>query len=178
MTSSAKSNLVFMALICLTVLLGIVNRWIGCEITFSIFYWVPILLAAWFLGPKRAAVIAVMSAMFWFHADTSDGHVYSHYLILIWKASMRFAMFIAIIFFSYQLKKELHNERELGRKDSLTGLFNFRYLSEAMLRFGVMKNSQMTHLGRLAKTARSFFGFHEKPFLECSLSGCACGYNV
>jgi diguanylate cyclase (GGDEF)-like protein len=130
--SSLKSNVVFLGLLILTFFLGAVNHWLGFEISFSIFYWIPILLAVWFLGPKRAAVIAVMSALFWFHADTSAGHVYSNGLIPIWNAAMRFAMFVTIIFFSYQLKRELHNEREMGRRDSLTGLFNFRYLSETM----------------------------------------------
>ena len=132
MSSSTKANLALIALLCLTVLLGVINQWVGYEISFSIFYWIPILLAAWFLGPKRAALLAVISALFWLKADTSEGRVYSSGLIPIWNAFMRFIMFCTIIYFSYRLRQELHKEREFGRKDTLTGLFNFRYLSEAM----------------------------------------------
>ncbi len=132
MTSSIKSNALFLALLILTFLLGVVNHWLGYEISFSIFYWMPILLAAWFLGPKRAAFFATLSAGLWFNVDTSDGRVYSHALIPIWNGFMRLAMFSIIIYFACRLKRELQNEREMGRRDSLTGLFNFRYLSEAM----------------------------------------------
>ncbi len=114
----------------LIAILGVTDFITGYEISFSIFYFIPVLIATWFLSRSSAVLIAIFCAVVWYFADVYSGHLYSNFLIPAWNAMMRLGVFICVAYFAGSFKKELEAGKILSRTDSLTGAFNARYFNE------------------------------------------------
>jgi diguanylate cyclase (GGDEF)-like protein len=114
----------------LIVLIGLVDYLSGAEISFSIFYLVPILFITWKMGRKAGVFISVSGAIIWFVSDNAVAH-YSHSLIPYWNAFVRLGFFLITSLMLSKLKSELEKEKELGRIDPLTGVNNSRSFYEA-----------------------------------------------
>lgn len=101
----------------------------GREVAFSLFYLIPILLVAWFVGRPWAFAICVLAAATWFAIDEISGTVYSLPVIRFWNATVRLSFFLIIAWLLPALKV-LKNEREVARVDYLTGASNRRSFFE------------------------------------------------
>jgi diguanylate cyclase (GGDEF)-like protein len=126
-----KQSKVVLSLVCflLIALFTWVDYWTGSELAFSIFYLLPIYLAAWFVGRKLGIVVATASALGWFAADFSTVH-YSHPLLPVWNAAVRLWFFIIIVYILMSLHAALKREEEMARQDFLTGAANSRAFYE------------------------------------------------
>jgi diguanylate cyclase (GGDEF)-like protein len=111
-------------------LVGVVDWLTGQEISFSVFYLLPVSFAAWYAGIAPGVVAAAVSAAAWLVADLASGHRYSHMLIPYWNMSMRGLIFLLVAFLMHRVRKELQEKRELANQDFLTGVANVRYLGE------------------------------------------------
>ncbi|MFH1888925.1 MAG: diguanylate cyclase [Candidatus Omnitrophota bacterium] len=111
-------------------LLGILDYATGYEMSFSIFYLLPILSVTWFNKRPYAIAAALLSVAVWLSADMTSGHQYTSFIIPLWNMLMRLLVFLSIIFLVYRLKRQLEIEKQLSRTDILTGLSNGRYFSE------------------------------------------------
>lgn len=118
--------------ICLTLLIGALDHITGLELSFSIFYIIPISIASWYGGPKLGIFLSVLSAITWFTADLASGHVYSHKAIQAWNASVRLGFFIIIAQLLTKIKTTLKIEQKMATTDSLTALLNGRAFRETM----------------------------------------------
>ena len=100
----------------LVVVLGLVDWLTGYEVSFALFYLVPIALVVWVAGRRAGFVIAVSSVLSALLADWASGHRFTHALIPLWNAAMRFGFFtIAILMLSklHETQAQLaHNLRE------------------------------------------------------------------
>lgn len=114
----------------LVIMLGVTDYVTGYEVSFSIFYFIPILLTAWFGSRYSAFIISFLSAVSWYIADIISGHRYSSYLIPVWNAVMRLGVFACITYFAAGFKKELETGKTLSREDPLTGVLNSWYFYE------------------------------------------------
>jgi len=95
-----------------TLLLGFADHASGYEISFSIFYLIPISVAAWFIGTTAGLAISLLSAVTWFLNDAVLGeHAYSHYLIPYWNAFMRLALFAIVTIMLARLRAGERRER-------------------------------------------------------------------
>ena len=95
-----------------TLLLGFLDHASGYEISFSIFYLIPISVAAWFIGTSAGLAISLLSAVTWFLNDAVLGeHAYSHYLIPYWNAFMRLALFAIVTIMLSRLRAGARRER-------------------------------------------------------------------
>lgn len=112
------------------VLIGILDHLTGPEISFSVFYLLPIAVVAWFLGSRRGYVFSASGAFVWIIADLSSEPHYSHPLIPLWNALVRMGFFTFTAFLIGELKQRLGNEEKLARTDFLTGSANGRAFYE------------------------------------------------
>lgn len=104
-----------------TLLIGLADRASGYEISFSIFYLIPISTAAWFLGFTAGLAISSLSALTWFLNDSAiGGHTYSHELIPYWNAFMRLALFAIVTFILARLRAAGERERDAHHKLELS----------------------------------------------------------
>jgi signal transduction histidine kinase len=86
------------------VLVGIADYVTGFEITFSIFYLLPIILAAWFVGSGFAIWVAVLSVAVAVGGDIKAGETYSSRLVPVWNASITFVFYLLFVWLLMRLK--------------------------------------------------------------------------
>ncbi|MEJ2553397.1 MAG: GGDEF domain-containing protein [Gammaproteobacteria bacterium] len=111
-------------------LVGLLDYVAGYEISFSLFYFGPVALAAWYADRRSAIATAIMAAGAWLVADTAAGHPYSHQLITLWELSVRLGVFLIIGLVFGALRAALERERALARTDVLTGVATRRAFEE------------------------------------------------
>jgi diguanylate cyclase (GGDEF)-like protein len=105
---------------------------LGAEISFSIFYVLPISFATWYGGRGLGILLALVSAATWLWADLAAGHIYSGPLIPYWNTGVRLGYFLIISALLRVLRDRLAREATLAETDGLTGLRNSRSFVEAL----------------------------------------------
>ena len=76
--------------------IGMLDYLSGPELSFSVFYTVPIMLVAWFGGKKEGLILAVISAGIWISVDLVSGAQYNLLLTPLWNTLARLAFFLII----------------------------------------------------------------------------------
>jgi hypothetical protein len=77
-------------------ILGWIDWKTGYELKVDVFYFLPVGLAAWYLGLGAAVIVAMMSSLIWFGADVMAGHTYSSPVYAVWNTLIRLSSFAAI----------------------------------------------------------------------------------
>jgi len=128
---SIRTRVLLMAL-ALVITAGVwtLDFYTGYEISFSIFYLIPIILATWYVGREAGIVMAVLCGAAWLLADLLAGQHYSHRIIPFWNAGVRMGFFLVIVLTLAPLKRTLHSERTFARTDFLTGIANMKAFFE------------------------------------------------
>jgi len=116
----------FLVGIIVVFLIGITDYVTGDELSFSIFYLLPVAITTWFVGRNTGIVFAVISAVCWLAADLLGGHRYSHPAIPYWNMTVRFGFFLIVLITIARLQSALERERILSGVDPLTGAANAR----------------------------------------------------
>lgn len=114
----------------LTVAIGAADVATGSELSFSIFYLLPITLVAWAMNLRWALVNALVASVVWFWADRWSGTAYANSLLPFWNAAIRLGYFVLFAVLFSRLRRSLDVERNLSRRDHLTGAFNRRAFEE------------------------------------------------
>ena len=107
-------------------ILGIIDYSTGFEISFSLFYLIPISFVAWYGGKWPGLVTALISAVTWDLANTLAGQTFSNSAILYWNTATRLGFFTVVILLLSRLRRELERARDISRTDFLTGVANNR----------------------------------------------------
>ena len=111
---------------------GLLDVATGPEISFSVFYLVPVLFAGTFGSPRAGRTMAVASAATWGLVDVFTGDPYSAVWIPVWNSVVRLVFFLLIVELVETLQLTLAAQRTLARTDSLTGIANARVFSERL----------------------------------------------
>lgn len=98
----------------------------GYELSFSIFYLLPIVLVAWQSQRWVGFAFCFLSASVWLLADVMSNHAYSNDFILAWNTTVRLSFFLVTASLLVELKKRLIIEKEMAITDGVTGLLNAR----------------------------------------------------
>ena len=118
----------------MVLLLGTVEVMTGSEISFSIFYLIPIIVVGWYGGRASGMATAVLTAAMWYVADLTTGHHASSSAVAAWNAVMRLGILAVTTFFISENRRLLDSEQGLARTDPLTQVANSRYLLEILER--------------------------------------------
>ncbi|KAF0144081.1 MAG: Uncharacterized protein FD156_2125 [Nitrospirae bacterium] len=116
--------------VALVLIIGVIDVLTGYEISFSIFYLLPVAFVSWFNKKSHSVIISILSAATWLWADTVSGHAYSHLAIPVWNSIMRLGFFLIAAFSLLEIKKLLIKEQTFARIDFLTGVSNSRAFYE------------------------------------------------
>jgi len=116
--------------ISLVIVIGYVDLLTGYEVSFSIFYVLPIAMVSWFTNKRIGYFLCALCAIVWLLADFGSGHQYSNALIPYWNMSVRLGFFFIIALTLSELGFRLDREAELARRDFVTGLPNRRCFQE------------------------------------------------
>lgn len=126
----------FISLILVTVI-GIFDYLTHHEISFSLFYVLPIILSAWY-GEKHAGFTLCFAAtILGVLADYSSGHKFTDSSVYYWNTIVIASLFVIISYLTSNAKYNYIIEKDSARTDSLTGVMNLRKfmeLSEALFK--------------------------------------------
>ncbi|MEO0233876.1 MAG: GGDEF domain-containing protein [candidate division WOR-3 bacterium] len=121
-----KYMVLFFSLL-LVILLGIIDHKTGFEVSFSIFYLIPISISVLFGGFYSGIIISLFSAVIWALADIYSGHQYENFLIPLWNAIMRLGYFSLHSFFMSRFLEMYKKVKKESLTDSLTAVTNSRF---------------------------------------------------
>ncbi len=114
------------ASIILTLLVGLLRFLTGSEYAFSLLFFIPIVLACWFIGRKSGYFIALASILTWLAADLGMMESFSNSNVPLINGSFRLVVFLSGVHLLSKLKSSLKAESEQALSDSLTGIYNRR----------------------------------------------------
>ena len=112
----------------ITAVLGMIDLATGYEYSFSVFYLLPVSIAAWYDQFKITVLTIMLSGMTWLIADIHAGHHYSNTFIPFWNAFVRLGFFSIVAFLLIHVRKNWQEMKNLAMKDQLTSLDNSRAL--------------------------------------------------
>lgn len=85
----------------------------GPELSFSIFYLIPVTIAAWFISRRAGVLISFTSASAWLLVDLTNQAIYSYPTIPYWNGFVRFGFFLIITLILSSLQKSQHKQETL-----------------------------------------------------------------
>jgi K+-sensing histidine kinase KdpD len=85
----------------------------GYEFGFFIFYFIPVSVAAWYLGRMPGLAMACASALCWFLADRMTKHPYSRAYFIYWETFMRLASFVTTAVTLAKIREVVDERRQL-----------------------------------------------------------------
>ena len=121
-----NTNLRRLLILLILIVLGIIDLATGYEYSFSVFYLLPISIAAWYDQYKTTVITILLSAITWLIADINAGHPYSNSIIPFWNALVRLGFFSIVAFLLINVRKNWQEMKNLAMKDQLTSLDNSR----------------------------------------------------
>lgn len=104
----------------------------GPELSTSVFYVIPVIVAAWYAGAAWGLGTCLLAAVTWYFADVAAGGLYSAAWVPFWNAGVRLGFFLVIADLARRLHDALAVQRRLAEVDELTGLANARRFQAAL----------------------------------------------
>lgn len=81
----------------LVAIIGAVDWITGFELSFLVFYLIPVALAVWFVGDVFAIVISLLSVGVWVAGDVSAGAKYSQPFVPVWNALIALSFIFVVV---------------------------------------------------------------------------------
>ncbi len=143
---------------------GILDFLTGYELTFSLFYLIPIALITWLTGRRFGIVASVVSTFVWLVTDVATGNSSTKPVIYIWNTLIGLGFFVIVVLLLSALRRELEHERELTKIDYLTGAVNSRFFFD-LVQMEINRAQRYKHVFTIAyidldnfKTVNDQFG--------------------
>ena len=127
----SKSYWVMMGVILLA-LVGLLDYRTGYEISFSLFYLLPISLVVWFGGKRLGVTAAIVSALMELSIDVLTGDNSLQPVFYLWNAAIRFGFYIIVTLLLAELKLSREQDKNLIRTDYLTGATSSRFFYDLL----------------------------------------------
>lgn len=112
--------------------IGALDFFTGYQISFAVFYLIPVGITSWFATRSWGLVLALGSSLVWYIAEVAAGYPYSHGAIPVWNAIVRLTFFVVTAFLLSELRRQLMSETHAARTDPLTGVRNARAFKERL----------------------------------------------
>jgi diguanylate cyclase (GGDEF)-like protein len=113
-------------------LLGFFDYLTGNEITLSLFYLFPIVLATWAVDHKTGLFMSFVSSLTLLGAEIAAGHTYSHPIFYFLNTLVRALFYVVVVYLVAELQKSRKEEQLAARTDFITGAVNARYFNELL----------------------------------------------
>ena len=111
-------------------ILGFIDYATGVELSISLFYLIPITMAAWTLGKNAGMNLSVFCAIIWLFTNLLAGQLFPNPFIGVWNTLIRFGFYATVTILLTELHYALEEERILANTDPLTGAMNRRSFNE------------------------------------------------
>jgi diguanylate cyclase (GGDEF)-like protein len=112
--------------------IGILDYVTGTEISFSIFYLIPVALFTWHNDKAAGYFASVVSALTWFMVEYTSKDSYVQEWIIFWNAGVRLLFFLLATHLLLEIKMRHERENSLMRIDEVTGARNTLFFKEEL----------------------------------------------
>ena len=117
----------------LALLWGWIDSWTESEIVLSVFYLLPIAIAAWFVNDAAGVAVSLLCAgLAAYDTEFLSGVFTRNPWIGVWAAFSRMAFFMMAAGLLGRQRRTMESIRLLATMDSLTGVFNARAFFEML----------------------------------------------
>jgi diguanylate cyclase (GGDEF)-like protein len=113
-------------------LIGLVDYLTGNEITFSLFYLLPIVLVTLAVNQSVGLLISFLSALTLLGAQIAAGQIYSSPIVYFLNTMIRAVFYFFVTYLVSALHKSQIEERLAARTDFVTGAVNARFFNELL----------------------------------------------
>ena len=116
---------------------GLLDYLTSHEISFSLFYVLPIVISAWYGDKYAGFTLCFAATMSGALADYSSGNKFTDSSVFYWNTIVIAGLFVIISYLTSHAKYNYIIEKDSARTDSLTGVMNLRKfmeLSEALFK--------------------------------------------
>jgi len=107
-----------------TLVVGYIDYSLGQELSFSIFYLIPISMVVWGSGIFYGVFMVLVSMIIWFISDLMASELSANVGILLRNQCIRFAFFAFLIILLEKFRTILEQEKQYSNTDQLTGLLS------------------------------------------------------
>ena len=128
-TRNRKNHIVYPAVVLMVFLLGTLDYCTGFEVSFSIFYLIPVTIAVYFSNVWFGIVTSFLSAAVWYTADLFAGHPNTSIIISAWNSSMGLGYYCLHCYLLNDIIRLYEKAKHDALIDRLTGAVNTRYFS-------------------------------------------------
>jgi signal transduction histidine kinase len=132
----------------IVLVVGLADYASGYEISFSIFYLLPISYALWNLGTPSAVAVADLSIASWPLGDWAAGVTYPNRFVPVWNACITFGFYVVVIWLLSRLKtfQETLEARVAQRTAALAAEIERRqHLEKEILIIGEREQQRIGH---------------------------------
>ncbi len=109
---------------------GLIHFVSGPTIELSVFYLIPLVFAAWYIGTGLGILVAVLAVIDWFAVETQVAQSLAQLGDDLFNAVARLVVFLVVVTFIHLLRSALDRAHALSRIDPLTQLLNVHSLLE------------------------------------------------
>jgi hypothetical protein len=113
---SARGVMVGVASLALLGFIGLMDYITGREISFGVFYFLPIWLVTWYFRRGASVLFSFLCALVWLAVDEAGDAQYSSAFIPFWNAAVRLVYFLTFTFLLTSLREKLRHSRQEIRK--------------------------------------------------------------
>ena len=124
----STQQIIFISLILLA-LITFIDYVADAELSFSVFYLIPIGITTWYVGHRAGIIFCVLCTVLWFFFDINV-YYFAYAFAPYWNAVVRLTFFLIVEELLNHIKMRLTEEESLSRTDSLTSLHNNRGFTE------------------------------------------------
>jgi diguanylate cyclase (GGDEF)-like protein len=111
-------------------IVGYIDYVTGREVSFAIFYLIPIGLITWYTGRQPGVLASVASALTWFFDEYTGTDLSLYPAVPYWNAAGMLGFFLVVTYILAELKDALQKEKKTARTDYLTGAENVGSFTE------------------------------------------------
>ncbi len=97
----------------LIALLAVIDYLTGPQLSFSIFYLLPISMLGWFVDRRTGILASIVGGVCWLVADLLGGQTYQHLAVPYWNAGVRLGFFLIVTFALSTIREAQDREAEL-----------------------------------------------------------------
>lgn len=101
-------------------------------LTFSLFYLVPVALAAWHGGKRPGIIMGILGSLVFLMAAHVLHTDFYRLIAAVWNSAMLLAFFLLIVMLLASLRRLQDNAKNLARNDTVTTAANSRYFYEVL----------------------------------------------
>ena len=111
--STRKSILI--AIVVSVLVIGLTDYCTGYELSFFVFYFIPIAIAAWWVSPTSSYLIAILSSIVWFLCNHYLYLPYSSTISPYWNVTIHLLSFLIIAYTISKIRFLLSEEQETSQ---------------------------------------------------------------